>query len=60
MIDHTTRYSVSCVISSTKKEPIVKKTFRTGFGLFGQSKEILEDNGRESAIENSKLYQNFF
>ena len=47
MIDHCTRYSVSCVITSKKKELIVKKIFQHWIGTFGYPNKILVDNGGE-------------
>ena len=45
MIDHATRYSVSCIVISKKKELIVKKTFHYWVGIFGHSNKALVNNG---------------
>ena len=47
MIDRATRYSVSCVATSKKKELIVKKIFQHMIGIFDHPNNILLDNGRE-------------
>ena len=47
MVDHATKYSVSCVITSKKKELIVKKNFQYWMGIFGHTKKTLVDNGGE-------------
>lgn len=49
IIDHATRYSVSSVIRSKKKEVIVKKIFQCWIGSFGYPNKILVDNGGEFA-----------
>ena len=47
IIDHATRYSVSCPIRSKKKEVIVSKIFQHWIGSFGHPRKILVDNGGE-------------
>ena len=60
IIDHATRYSVSCVISSKKKELIIKKIFKHWIGSFGYPKKILVDNEGEFCNEDFKsLCENF-
>ena len=49
IIDHATRYSVSSVIRSKKKEVIVKKIFQCWIGSFEYPNKILVDNGGEFA-----------
>ena len=59
MIDHATRYSVSCAVTSKKKELIVKKLFRYCIGIFGHPNKILVDNGGEfDNTEFQTLYEN--
>ena len=60
MIDHVTRYSVSCVITSKKRELIVKKIFQYWIGIFGHPNKILVDNGGEfDNTEFQTLCKNF-
>ena len=47
MTDHVTRYSVSSVITSKKKELILKKNFQYWIGILGHPNKILIDNGGE-------------
>ena len=47
LIDHATRYSVSCVIHSKKKEVIVRKLFEHWITTFGCAEKFLVDNGGE-------------
>ena len=54
IIDHATRYSVSCVIYSKRKEVIVKKIFQHWIGSFGHPKKILIDNGGEFCNDEFK------
>ena len=60
MIDHSTRYSVSCVITSKGKELIVKKFFQYWIGVFGHPNNILIDNGGQfNNTEFQSLCENF-
>ena len=45
MIDHAKRYTISCVVTSKKKELIVKKIFQYWTRIFGHPNKILVDNG---------------
>ena len=47
IIDHATRYSVSCVIKTKRKEEIVKQLFKHWVSVFGYAKRFLVDNGVE-------------
>ena len=47
MMDHATIYSISCVVTSKKKELIVKKKFKYGAGIFGHPNKNLAHNGEE-------------
>lgn len=49
IIDHATRFSVSCVIKSKAKEVIVKKLYEHWISTFGCPQKILVDNGGEFA-----------
>ena len=61
MVDHATKYSVSCVITSKKKELIVKKNFQYWMGIFGHTNKILVDNGGEfDNTEFQTLCENFY
>ena len=54
MIDYATRYSVSCVITSKKKD------FQYWIGIFGHPYKILVDNGGEfDDTELQRLCENF-
>ena len=53
VIDHVARYSVSCVITSKKKELIVKKIFRYWIEIFGYPNIILV--GREGEFDNTEF-----
>ena len=44
MIEHATRYSVPCVVTSKKKELIVKKILQYWIRIFGHPIKILVDN----------------
>ena len=58
MIDHAT--SVSCVVTSKKKELIVQKIFQFWIGIFGHPNKILGDNGEEfDNAEFQTLCENF-
>ena len=60
MKDHTTRYSVSCVVTSKKEESIVKKIFQYWIGIFGHPNKILIDNGGDfDNTEFQTLCENF-
>ena len=60
MIDHATRYSISCVITSKKKELIMKNIFQYWIGIFGHPNKILADNGGEfDNAEFQILCENF-
>ena len=47
LVDHTTRYSASCVIYTKRKEEIIKKIFQIWISIFGSAKKFLVDNGGE-------------
>ena len=47
MIDHFSRYSVSCVIHSKRKEVIVDKILKHCIATFGHPHKFLTDNGGE-------------
>ena len=49
IIDHSSRFSVSCVIKSKRKEVIVTKIFQHWITTFGYPNRILVDNGGEFA-----------
>ena len=55
MTDHTTRYKVSCAVTSKKKELIVKKVFQYWVGIFGHLNKIKVDNGGNSTILNFNI-----
>ena len=60
MTDHATRYSVSFVVTSIKKELIVKNIFQYWIGIFGHPNKILVDNGGEfDNTEFQTLCDNF-
>ena len=60
VIDHATRYSISCVITSKKKELIMKKIFQYWIGIFGHPNKILVGNGGEfDNTEFQTLCENF-
>ena len=60
MIDHATRYSVSCVIHSKKKEVIIRNIFKHWISIFGHPKKFLVDNGGEFCNEEMiTLSENF-
>ena len=60
MTDHATRYSVSFVVTSIKKELIVKKIFQYWIGIFGHPNKILVDNdGEFDNTEFQTLCDNF-
>ena len=52
MIDHATRYSAACVVSSKRKEVIVASVLRIWVSVFGSPKKILFDNGGEFRNED--------
>ena len=47
LIDHSTRYSASCVIKTKKKEEIIRKIFQVWISVFGTADKFLVDNGGE-------------
>ena len=53
MIDHATRFSVSCVVTFKKKELIVEKIFQYWIGIFGCPNKILVDDAGE--FENTEF-----
>ena len=48
IVDHLTRYSVSCVIQLKRKEVIIESIFKIWIAIFGSPKRFLVDNGGES------------
>ena len=60
MIDHATRSSVSRVVTSKKKELMVKKIFQFWIEIFGHPSKMLVDNGCEfDHTESQTLCENF-
>ena len=57
---HTTKYSVSCVALSKKKDVIVKKIFKHYTGFFGYPKQILVDNGDQFCYDEFKTLCEIF
>ena len=47
VVDYLTRYSVSCVIHSKRKEDILEIIFKIWMAIFGSPKSFLVDNGGE-------------
>ena len=47
LIDHLTRFSAACVVSSKKKEVIIAAVLKIWIGIFGCPAKILSDNGGE-------------
>ena len=52
IIDHVTRFSAACVVSSIRKEEIVAAVLRIWVSIFGSPKKILSDNGGEFSNED--------
>ena len=60
MTDHATRYSVSCGVTSKRKELIVKKIFQYWIGIFVHANKSLVDNGGKlNNNEFQTLCENF-
>ena len=58
--DHVTRYSVSCVVRSKKKEVILEKIFKHWVTILASPKKILADNGNEFANSDFIIFcENF-
>ena len=47
MIDNATRYSAGTIIKGKTKDIIVDRFFKHWIRIFGYSKKLLSDNGRE-------------